>query len=300
MALRALIPEEAVTQGGDALLQTVVDAFAKITVVHAACDVTLAGDDYYMAPFSVWRRGGALAIVFTGYKVRNPHEEAIKALPAPWIDSKNETLISVVDFQAKKLRGFKLVTQLRESSWKMGDDITFALYRNTVTEIFNAAGRAQNEIPDSFWADWDTKVQTRANEVASRMPDPKPTPNFRAPIEGAEKTKASETAEDAARKAKEDALEIFANAIVQGDVDTVTASLKERPSLANAPIFHPTHGRFGGSSGDRPLHLAARNGKHEIVKLLLARADVTPAAKNEEHQTAKDLAMDEKTKNLFV
>ena len=72
-------------------------------------------------------------------------------------------------------------------------------------------------------------------------------------------------------------------AIISGDMDLVRTALQDHPEHLNTAY---------AQNGNTPLHVAALNGKTEIVKLLLAQPGIDKTLKNNEGKTAADLAQE--------
>ncbi len=72
-------------------------------------------------------------------------------------------------------------------------------------------------------------------------------------------------------------------AILSGNADNVRAALTEHPEHLNTAY---------AQNGNTPLHVAALNGKTEIVNLLLAQPGIDKTRKNNEGKTARDLAQE--------
>jgi len=71
------------------------------------------------------------------------------------------------------------------------------------------------------------------------------------------------------------------NAVLSGDLKRVQATLAEHPEQLNI-AYAP--------NGNTPLHVAALNGKEEIVKFLLTQPGIDASCKNNDGKTAFDLA----------
>ena len=72
-------------------------------------------------------------------------------------------------------------------------------------------------------------------------------------------------------------------AIISTDIDLVHTALSEHPEHLNTAY---------AQNGNTPLHVAALNGKTEIVKLLLAQPGIDKTLTNKEGKTARDLAQE--------
>ena len=72
-------------------------------------------------------------------------------------------------------------------------------------------------------------------------------------------------------------------AIITGDLDLVRTALQEHPEQLNTAY---------AQNGNTPLHVAALNGKAEIVKLLLSQPGIDKTIKNNNGQTAAELAQE--------
>jgi len=70
-------------------------------------------------------------------------------------------------------------------------------------------------------------------------------------------------------------------AIINGDADLVRTALQDHPEHLNTAY---------AQNGNTPLHVAALNGKTEIVKFLLAQPGIDKTLKNNDGKTAADLA----------
>jgi hypothetical protein len=123
----------------------VISGLAKIDILNAlVCGKgsDVIGDDYFMAPYGIMKmRNGVYAIAYTGYKVRNAHDNAIELMA-------EQGLGGIWYVSPKEVEKKPMGTSFREHMWAGGDDIDESLYETT---IHNAAKFLKNDCIPENW-----------------------------------------------------------------------------------------------------------------------------------------------------
>ena len=154
----------------DATADSIACAFAKKDLMHKFLAWFLAleensvrdgklfvpaldpGDDYYLAPYALVPQGAVHWLVFTGYKVRDPHYAALKKMGKHGAGC---TLLSSTGYieegqlQRKAVPRDKWVA-FRERAWAMGDDVCTKLEDHAFKTACVTLDIAPTDIP----VDW--------------------------------------------------------------------------------------------------------------------------------------------------
>jgi len=146
-----------------------IDAIASIDTLH----LHLAGvegdtkfdtsDEYYLAPFKIVtlktktnKNKNVFGIIFAGYKVRQPHHDAVKKMGA------NANLLHLYSCEQEIEGILKVNTKLRKFAFEGGIDINDDLYERTVEAC---AKLLDTDVPK----DWQKQRQTIVDKLKQNV-----------------------------------------------------------------------------------------------------------------------------------
>lgn len=280
MAARIIISNK------ESSVDNVAEALAKIDALHVLADPNNGGvrdptDNYYFAPYALGTaKNNDIALIFTGYHLRQPHELARDHLKGSGREG-----IRLYERVEHALNGIENVKKLRQHVWNGGDDVNDMLYRRTVTEYCTLVN-----IPFPEDDGWTAKREELCKEFVEASDLPQAYVKFtEAQLEDQKKQDFQRAQEEPIVKARELRTHL-ADAIEANDLAQVK-QLLENGAKANDIIFDATKENRGGEKGDRMLHLAARLGHEAIVDVLLHAQDINPEAKNDKQNTPRSIAL---------